>query len=325
MDDHGRAWLLIAAANRSYAGNEGYDDDPSCYYSWDDQVPNHAAIRVGDAIAIWDKHWLLGVSVIHDIRVGEGFKTVRRCPACGSSTIKERRSKLPQFRCQRCRSEFDHGEEEELRIQTYRATHEPSWVDLNGLLDGPALRASCISPKSQHAMRALDWGHLMEKLDAVQPGTSRLLEPLVGPARRGPHIAGGHARVMVRIRIGQGPFRRQLLAEQGENCAFTGPTPGDALEAAHLYSYAQEARHETSGGLLLRRDLHRLFDLGAIAVRPGTQTLDVRESLRGYPLYGSLHGAPLPRAAQDRLTDARRLWLARHWALHRPQPELPYP
>lgn len=72
----------------------------------------------------------------------------------------------------------------------------------------------------------------------------------------------------MRVRVGQAEFRLRLLARYGNVCAFSGPSPTAALEAAHLYSYAAEGRHHDDGGFLLRRDLHRLFDLGLLAVEP---------------------------------------------------------
>lgn len=312
-----RGWLLIASADRQYAGNEGYDDDPSRYYSWDDQVPNHEAIQVGDRLEIWNKKWLLGVSVVHAIQHGRGLKTLRRCPRCDHSTIKGRTTKSPRFRCQRCQAEFEEPAEETIDVTTYRAVHEASWVELYGLLDGPALRALCVSPGSQHAMRAVFWDKLIMAMDEVQPGTSRRISNMAPHWRGAPAIPGGHTTTIVRVRRGQGIFRRRLVEEQGSNCAFAGPTPEDALEAAHLYSYAAEERHEVGGGLLLRRDLHRPFDLGEIAVNPTTMKLDVNAEVRRYALYGSLHGASLPRTTLDHMSGSRRDWLARHWTQHR--------
>jgi hypothetical protein len=50
--------------------------------------------------------------------------------------------------------------------------------------------------------------------------------------------------------------------------------------------------HENEGKLLLRRDLHWLFDHGLIAA-DSVGTLDVAEEFRKYPLYDSLHGTLL--------------------------------
>lgn len=91
---------------------------------------------------------------------------------------------------------------------------------------------------------------------------------------------GGHRQARVRVRVGQGGFRQRLLATQGPVCAFTGPGPAAALEAAHLYSYAAVGQHHDDGGLLLRRDVHRLFDQGDIAVDPRTQLSGLRAPAR---------------------------------------------
>jgi hypothetical protein len=129
-------------------------------------------------------------------------------------------------------------------------------------------------------------------------------------------LKGGHREALVRARIGQASFRQMLLDRYGEQCAFTGPTPLAALEAAHLYRYADLGRHDDHGGLLLRRDLHRLFDLGYIAV-DSRSTISVDRQLRPYPLYAELHGKPLKVATSAR----QRAWLAEHWHMYvKPQP-----
>jgi len=62
------------------------------------------------------------------------------------------------------------------------------------------------------------------------------------------------------------------------------------------------------GGLLLRRDLHRLFDQGLLAVAPDG-TVDIAERLKQYELYSALHGQSL----RIRTTSGQRQWLAMHW------------
>ena len=38
------------------------------------------------------------------------------------------------------------------------------------------------------------------------------------------------------------------------------------LDAAHIRPYAKGGHHELTNGLLLRKDIHRLFDLGYVTV-----------------------------------------------------------
>ncbi|MFD7228550.1 HNH endonuclease [Streptomyces sp. NPDC059881] len=83
--------------------------------------------------------------------------------------------------------------------------------------------------------------------------------------------------------------------------------------SAIRYSFAESGEHHEYGGLLLRRDLHRLFDLGDITVDPTTDCLDVREGIRAYPLYSELHRKSLQLAVRAQ----HRVWLGAHWDLHR--------
>lgn len=96
-------------------------------------------------------------------------------------------------------------------------------------------------------------------------------------------------------------------------CAISGAAPAAALEACHLYSYASIGQHHDHGGLLLRRDIHRLFDFGQLAINPSTMTIDVSPPLHAYPGYAELAGQPL----RVSLTAGHRRWLTEHWRQHR--------
>ncbi|MEU4769518.1 HNH endonuclease [Actinosynnema sp. NPDC023794] len=80
-----------------------------------------------------------------------------------------------------------------------------------------------------------------------------------------------------------------------------------------MNSFAADGRHHDQGGLLLRRDVHRLFDLGHLAVDPRDHTVDVSETIRDYPEYHRLQGKKL----HVELTDRQQDWIAKHWAMHR--------
>lgn len=77
----------------------------------------------------------------------------------------------------------------------------------------------------------------------------------------------GQAQVVV-PRLGQGSFRLAVIDAYGGACAVTGEHSLPALEAAHIRPWNDGGIHEVSNGLLLRRDLHRLFDLGYVSARP---------------------------------------------------------
>jgi ribosomal protein S27AE len=307
-----RSWLVIAAGeNRAHRGNDGYDDDPSNYYTWDDTVGNHNSMKVNDRIVLWDKQTLLGVSIIEEIDREMSTKSIHTCPNCGASKLKARTKKLPRFYCSKCRNAFENVVTTQKEVLTSRCRHDAAYVDLTGQLSGDQLRHACLSPKSQLSIRELDWSKFVKLLEEVDP----LLQEIEVVEKRRKINAGGHREVTVRVRIGQQNFRKLLLAKFGPICAFTGPLPKEAIDAAHLYSYAKLARHDDMGGLLLRKDLHVFFDKGLIAVNPTELRLDLADSLMSYPSYKSLQGAPL----KVTLEKGHLEWIKKHWQTHRPK------
>ena len=69
-----------------------------------------------------------------------------------------------------------------------------------------------------------------------------------------------------RPRLGQGAFRLEVADAYSRRCAITGERTLPALEAGHIRPYAKQGPHEISNGILLRSDLHNLFDLGYLTV-----------------------------------------------------------
>lgn len=70
----------------------------------------------------------------------------------------------------------------------------------------------------------------------------------------------------IRLRQGQAAFRADLLRAYEGRCAVSDVDVVETLEAAHIAAHADGGRIVTSNGLLLRADLHTLFDLGLIAI-----------------------------------------------------------
>ncbi len=100
-------------------------------------------------------------------------------------------------------------------------------------------------------------------------------------------------------RLGQGAFRVAVTDAYGRACAVTGEHSLPALDAAHIRSYAHEGPHEVQNGILMRADLHRLFDQGYLTVTPEYR-MEVSARLREdysngrsyYPLSGSMVQVP---------------------------------
>lgn len=73
---------------------------------------------------------------------------------------------------------------------------------------------------------------------------------------------------LVTPRLGQGLFSIEVRNAYEGACAITHEHSSPVLEAAHIVPYSQGGEHRVDNGILLRRDLHRLFDLGYVTVTP---------------------------------------------------------
>ena len=83
------------------------------------------------------------------------------------------------------------------------------------------------------------------------------------------------------LTAGQAAFRAALLEAYGGRCAVTGFDAAPALEGAHLRPYRGPDSNHVTNGLLLRADIHTLFDLGLLASDPVTQMIVVSKLLAG--------------------------------------------
>ncbi|WP_158442322.1 HNH endonuclease [Klebsiella variicola] len=92
------------------------------------------------------------------------------------------------------------------------------------------------------------------------------------------------ANRLVSIRRGQASFRKNLLLAYEGRCAISGTMVVETLQAAHIYPYMGQATNEVSNGLLLRADLHLLFDMGLIYLN-NNFTVSVSEKLNKSEYY----------------------------------------
>jgi hypothetical protein len=98
-------------------------------------------------------------------------------------------------------------------------------------------------------------------------------------------------------RQGQGLFRKGLLVLYESKCALSGFTPNSVVDAAHIVPYADGQDHDLGNGLLLRADLHNLFDDGLVRIEPKKLVVELSKELSKSP-YAELNGAPV-RARVD--------------------------
>lgn len=110
-----------------------------------------------------------------------------------------------------------------------------------------------------------------------------------------PHsVRDGRLTVIQSVHRRQGGprFRRALLHAYEGRCAMTRYDAVPALDAAHIIPYRGPQTNHPANGLLLRADMHDLFDLGLLCVDPGSMRLRLSGELVGTE-YEHYEGVPL--------------------------------
>lgn len=120
---------------------------------------------------------------------------------------------------------------------------------------------------------------------------------------------------LVRPRLGQGTFRVLVTDNYERRCAVTGERTLPVLQAAHIKPFALVMEHDARNGLLLRSDIHTLFDRGYVTVTPEHRfevSRRLKEDWENGRDYYALNGNPvrIPEKADARPDAALLRWHA---------------
>jgi len=112
--------------------------------------------------------------------------------------------------------------------------------------------------------------------------------------------------VLRKVRLGQAAFRILITDAYSRRCSITGEKTLPVLEAAHIKPYAESGPHFISNGLLLRSDMHKLFDSGYLTITNEYKievSKRLKEDFHNGREYYQYHGkdlAVLPERQQDK-------------------------
>jgi putative restriction endonuclease len=120
------------------------------------------------------------------------------------------------------------------------------------------------------------WEAVCERLRYVSP--ERIEQ---SPATSAAVDSRGYGRPqLVLPRLGQGLFRVFVTDSYDRRCVITGERTLPVLDAAHIKPFAIVQKHEVPNGLLMRSDLHRLFDDGYLTVDPSSRRVRVSKRIK---------------------------------------------
>ncbi len=144
-------------------------------------------------------------------------------------------------------------------------------------------------PKSVEAT-----GNLPDEM-ADEKGASQLLKFVVRDGDDRKRVAR-----QICERRGQPAFRNDLRKRYGDRCLVTGCKVLAVLEAAHIKPYQGEKDNHSENGLLLRADIHTLFDLDLLGIEPKSLRVELHPSLAGSAAYKNLAGKTLRCSEKQR-------------------------
>lgn len=182
------------------------------------------------------------------------------------------------------------GSEEELHdaIQTYRSRtdrlyepdptigcvilHDLFFAEFGEALPQPQHWAHNIVTWKNYKPGDVDWEYVVHASRVL--GARPRIDPIWEPGLRSiavevdPDLPRFGEETTVRARLGQGGFRARVSTAYDWRCAITGSVLTPALQAAHIKPYASGGSHEVTNGILLRSDVHTLFDQGYLSITP---------------------------------------------------------
>lgn len=148
--------------------------------------------------------------------------------------------------------------------------------------------------KTEDGARWLRWQLDGVETEAWSDATQRALDDIFNADDLTEEDRRKRVTASIVVREGRGAFRAALEAAYGNRCAITGVS-APVLDAAHIRPYRGTQSDHPANGLLLRTDLHTLFDKHLLTIeydRWDVYRVRVSDEI-GEAMYRSLDGSPL--------------------------------
>jgi putative restriction endonuclease len=227
-------------------------------------------------------------------------------PMNGVASLPEMRRRVAKFRSVPTRAGDDFTIGNIVLEQAFFLTRE-AWIPVP-----PDFALNIVSGKRYD----LDSGHGLELWQALE---ERLRNRQVVAVQR--NVAEGTVSrmfsdpVLARRRLGQGAFRILVTDTYERQCAVTREHTLPVLQAAHIRPVTQAGEHLVTNGVLLRSDVHTLFDRGYVTITPDHKfrvSPRLRNDWQNGKIYYELNGQTihLPRDLSCRPDPKQLEWHA---------------
>lgn len=241
-----------------------YKSNPHYCYNW-----SFGSLDEGIVLCLWDRQLKDDDGVVF---VAENYRASAEQRQAVADDVQ-----IPATRRQRAGEQAERGRAVDKAVRDAYRAGQPVHVVINvgkqSDQDKPGQDSSSVKARRLDNER---W--YVHEYDN-QTGKWRLVRGVPGPAaadvgeRQPERVLGDPSEPedetqqrAIKTRRGQPRFRALLRAAYGDRCAVTGSRVVDLLEAAHVIPHSEQTDYSVRNGLLLRSDIHTLFDLGLLSI-----------------------------------------------------------
>ncbi|WP_299108672.1 HNH endonuclease signature motif containing protein [uncultured Tenacibaculum sp.] len=270
----------ISDSERTYKSHDGYNNILTSKYVYDSNVANSKQVAKGDYVILVNKKHILGFAKISTIIRTPGKKKISRCPECETTNYEARKTKFPKYRCNKGH-EFETPISNEVDITKFEASYDGSFIANEKETPISILKNYYLNNYNRNmSIQRIDY-NFFYKFDA---NILHKLETTIVDEEPKKYLLDheDHRELVnrdIKARKGQSEFRKKMLRKFQNTCCITGCTIIDILEAAHIKPYRGEKDNHSDNGLLLRTDIHTLFDLNLIGINPDDLKIKLHPSI----------------------------------------------
>jgi putative restriction endonuclease len=283
-----KLWIFKSKGNEtSFGGNNGYADVPTSYYLYDNTVKNYNKVQVNDNIIVVNKKYILGYAKITSIVLKSAVPKIRyRCPKCNTQEHSKRKNRQPKYRC-RNKHEFDTAIEQNIVVDEFVANYASTFIPAEPGTKISELNSFYLNRNKYYSIQSADVSflELVPALNSTVRAISTAPNNKFSNKDISPYVPSSQDDrerkfKLLNGRQGQNEFRNNLISVYGSYCMITGINVVNVIEASHICPYRGEKDNHILNGLLLRADLHKLFDSDLLGINPESLEVEI------HPLIG---------------------------------------
>ncbi len=308
-----KGWIAIVAPDDSLG--PGYR--ASSGYAFSDHTPHHRHVGVGDIFFVRNHTHLLTIARVQRVESGSADKAIERCPTCGTGQLGFRSTRTNSYRCL-------YGHEFSQPLASVRSGFEfkaifgLDYTDVAARIEAAELRPFELTNSRQLSLRPCDLEGAMRYIARRDRNAEQVLKNWLAARELRVRDEDAdlidasnvldereHRNLGILMRRGRKIFRDELVRRYGARCMISGCSTMALLEAAYIQPETVPKFNNPTNGLLLRSDLHTLFDLNLIGIEPGRLTVAVHPDVIDAD-YRSFDGSAL-RVANGKGPNRRAL------------------